>query len=252
MNILLLSEDGSEHARPTLEALVKKMLRLVDAQCRTNELRFEPPDEASVAIVRGNLWKSTNRKDEIKIRALRRMLATRLAENPPGFVLFHIDGDCRWSERALSENRAKFDKMIADKVREVLEHEQPAWTNDELDRCMARLIVLVPFYSIEAWVYQNIKRARKLCGDHHGGRHSQQFDDWERDRAAIDEIVKPKEEACLKSNHNRDLAENAFPHEDAYKAGASFRGTVEALAACDDLRGALRATWQPRDAQPEP
>ncbi len=245
MDILLLSEDGSEDAR-TLVALLKKMMQLVDGQCRTNELRFEPPDEAAVAIVRGNLWKSTSRKDESKVRALRRMLATRLAEEPPGFVVFHIDGDRRWAEHALSENRAKFDKVIADKVREVLAHEQPGWTSTELDRCMTRLVPLVPFYSIEAWVDQNIKHARELCNRHHGGRHFQQLDDWERDRAAIDELVKPKEVGCLKSNFNRDLAESAFPHKEAHAAGASFQAAVQALRTCQDLCDALRDTWQPR------
>lgn len=252
MNILLLSEDGSEHARPTLQALLEKMLRLVEGQYRDDGLRFEPPDEAAVAIVRGNMWKSTSPRDEIKVRALRRMLATRLAEEPPGFVVFHIDGDRRWSERALSENRAKFDKVIAEKVREVLAHEQPGWTSDDLDRCMTRLIVLVPFYSIEAWAYQNIRRARELCTRHHGGRHFDQFDEWERDRSAIDEIVKPKDVGCLQSKYNRDLAENAFPARKAYDAHASFWATVEALEACDDLRDALRDTWQPRETQPEP
>jgi hypothetical protein len=231
MNILLLSEDGSEHARPTLMALLTKMMRLVDGQCRANELRFEPPDQATVAIARGNLWKSTSPKHRREIVALRRTLANKLAEPSPGFVLFHIDGDRRWSEYALSENRTKFDTIIVDKVREVLAHQHPDWTSAELDRCMTRLIVLVPFYSIEAWLYQNIKRARELCSRHHGGRHFQQFDDWERDRAAIDEIMKPKEVGCLKSKFNRDLAESAFSHQEAHDAGASFRAAVEAIGA---------------------
>jgi hypothetical protein len=252
MNVLLLSEDGSEDARPTLIALAKKMMQLVDGQCQTNALRFDPPDDATVATARGNLWKSTNPKDEQKIRALRRMLATRLVEEPSGFVLFHIDGDRPWSEHALSENRAKFDAIIVDKVREVLVHKQPGWTSVELDRCMSRLIVLIPFYSIEAWVYQNTTRGRALCSRHHGERHLQQFDDWERDRAAIDEIVKPKKVGCLKSKFNRDLAESTFPHQAAYDARTSFHDTVEALAACDDLRDALRATWQPADTRSEP
>jgi hypothetical protein len=247
MNVLLLSEDGSEHARPTLMALAKKMMQLVDGQCRTNALHFEPPDEATVAIVRGNLWKSTNARDEQKILALRRMLATKLAEEPPGFVLFHIDGDRRWSERARSENRAKFDRLIGHKVRELLANKRPRWTSAELDRCMSRLIMLVPFYSIEAWVYQNIERGRALCRRHHDERHMRQFDDWERDRASIDEIAKPKEVGCLQSKFNRDLAESAFPHQAAYDARTSFQATVKALADCDDLRDVLRATWQPPD-----
>lgn len=252
MNVLLLSEDGSKDARPTLIALTKKMMQLVDEQCRTNALRFDPPDEATVAIVRGNRWKSTSRKDEHEIRSLRRMLATRLAEDPPGFVLFHIDGDRPWAKRALSENRAKFDEIIVGKVREVLVHAYPDWTSAELDRCMSRLIVLVPFYSIEAWLYQNIEHGRTLCRRHHGERHTQQFDDWERNRSAIDEVEKPKEAGCLKSEFNRELAENAFPHRAAYEARTSFRATIEALEACDDLRDALRATWQPPDTQSGP
>lgn len=248
MGILLLSEDGSENARPTLEALVKKMMRLVDEHCLTNMLPFDKPDKAAVAIVRANLWKSTNPKHRSEIVALRRTLATKLTAQPPGFVLFHIDGDCRWSEEASCENHAQFRKSIVAKVRERIVETNSKWTKDEVDRCMSRLIVLLPFYSIEAWVYQNIKRARELCRIYHGGRHVQQFDDWERDRAALDEIEKPKEVGCLQSKHNRDLAENAFPHKEAHAAGASFRAAVEALRACQDLCDALRVTWQPRSS----
>jgi hypothetical protein len=252
MNILLLSEDGSEHARPTLEALVKKMLRLMGGQYRDDEVRFEPPDDATVAIARGNLWKSTNPKHRREIVALRRALATKLTEDPRGFVLFHIDGDRRWSEGPGCENRAQFEEVIAAKVRERIAETKSQWTKDELDRCMKRLVLLVPFYSVEAWVYQNIKHARALCSRHHGGQHAQQFDAWERDRAALDEIVKPKEAGCLRSKYNRDLAENEFPHKKAYDAGTSFHAAVEALGRCEDLRDAVRATWQPPGTQAEP
>jgi hypothetical protein len=245
MRILLLSEDASKDARPTLEALVKKMLRLVDEQCRTNALRFEPPEEATAVITRANLWKSAKPADHQKTVALCRMLATKLAEQPAGFVLFHIDGDRRWSERAKSENCAKFDRLIRARVRDVLVHEKPDWTAAELDRCMARLVLLVPFYSIEAWTYQNTQRARTLCREHHGGRDVDRFEAWERDRAALDEVEQPKHATCLADRHNRDLAENAFPHREACAAGTSLAAAVEALSACTDLRDALHATHAP-------
>lgn len=269
MRILLLSEDASKDARPTLEALVKKMMRLVDEQCRTDRLRFEPPEEAVAAVARANRWKSTAPADRQKTVALCRNLATQLAEQPLGFVLFHIDGDRCWSEREQSENTAKFDELIRARVREVLVyekqarrdsrprgrrgaggrdalvHEEQPWSDAEIDRCMERLVVLVPFYSIEAWTYQNTQRARALCREHHGGRDVECFDAWERDRTALDEVEQPKRETCLADRHNRDLAESAFPHEQVHAAGTSFRAAVEALRACQDLRDALRATHAP-------
>jgi hypothetical protein len=242
MRILLLSEDAGKDARPTLEALVKKMMRLVDEQCRTNVLRFEPPGEAVTVIARANLWKSTAATHRQDIVAMCRALTTKLAEQPPGFVLFHLDGDRRWSERARSENPAKFRDIIARKVRDLLAAKHRGWTDAEIDRCMARLILLVPFYSIEAWTYQNTRRARALCHAHHGGRDVDRFDAWERDRSSLDEIEKPKQATCLADKHNRDLAENAFPHVDAHAAGASFQAAVEKLRDCQDLRDALHAT----------
>jgi hypothetical protein len=246
MRILLLSEDGSKDARPTLEALVKKMLRLVDGQCRTNALRFEPPDEAVATIVGGNRWKSTNPRDHQKIVALVRTLATKLAEQPPGFVMFHVDGDCRWSERDRSRTPTQFRQSIAARVRDLLSDKHRDWTSSEIDYCMKRLLLLVPFYSIEAWTYQNTRRARELCHKHHGGRDADRFEAWERDRASLDEVEKPKEQTCLASKHNRDLAERAFPHVEAHDAGRSFRTAVDALRACQDLRDALRATYDGR------
>lgn len=105
----------------------------------------------------------------------------------------------------------------------------------------------MPFYSIEAWTYQNTRHAKKICQEKYGGRDVKRFDEWERDRAKLDEVEKPKARTCLGSKHNQELAENAFPHREAC-ASKSLAAAVDTMGACEHLVAALRETWQTWEA----
>lgn len=108
---------------------------------------------------------------------------------------------------------------------------------------MARLCLLVPYYSIEAWVFQNTKHAIRLCQEHYKGEDVERFREWQGRRELIDEVEQVKEVVCLKGKHNRELAGNAFPARDAYQARTSFAAAVDALGDCPGLRQDLARTW---------
>ena len=104
---------------------------------------------------------------------------------------------------------------------------------------LARLVLVMPFWSIEAWCYQNTDVAIRLCHEHHSGADVSLFQRWQQDRTALDDVPKPKDTACLRDRHNRELSSQGFPADDVYLAGTSFAAAVDALASIPDLRAAL-------------
>lgn len=64
----------------------------------------------------------------------------------------------------------------------------------------------MPYYSLEAWVYQATHHAIALCEKHHAGKDAGEFERWAKARASLDEVIKPKEATCLRDHHNPELA----------------------------------------------
>jgi len=172
-----------------------------------------------------------------------------------GWAFFHFDGDRAWADRSSSENEAKFKERVWDRVRSLIrmhieERAKEAGENPLSERIdaqatqrMARLKRIVPFYSIEAWLFQNTKEAVRLCELHYSGRDVEQFLEWEQDRLALDEVLKPKKAVCLGSKHNLELASNGFPAREIRAAGKSFAAAVQLLSQDAELREALQQTY---------
>ncbi|WP_437837324.1 hypothetical protein [Sorangium sp. So ce1153] len=253
LSILVLTEDSAEGSCETIAALVKKMVLLVDPACRTHLITFEPQGANERRAMRGNLWKSRKPFDRQTIVLLGRAIAAKLIEDPIGFVAFHVDGDRRWAERASSENVAKFAEFVSNYVEPGVhnalrrQRDRDALTipDEEIDRAtaaaLARLLRLTPFRSIEAWLYQNTVEARRLC-QIACGRHLAKIDAWAADRGAIDELEDPKAELCLISEHHPDLAQHAFPADEAFRVNKSYAAAVIGLLDCADLCAALAHT----------
>ncbi|QRN97235.1 hypothetical protein JRI60_51250 [Archangium violaceum] len=106
----------------------------------------------------------------------------------------------------------------------------------------------MPFYSIEAWLYQNTREARRLCEETGCKQCHEKLAGWEQNRASLDEVIRPKGELCFQDTHNAHLASSGFPVREAFAAEASFTHAVEGLLECDELTTALERTY----ATPEP
>lgn len=272
LSILLLTEDSAEDACFTIEALVHKMLLLVDERCRKNRIEFEPQNERSREATRGMAWRSTKPEDRPKLIDLGRTIAAQLLEgdDEPGFVLFHFDGDCPWSKRKKGfKSLEKFETFVLQFVENVVEdalrsrhavitkptgERRPPRKKKSSERpdisaarakAMSRLIRLTPFYTIEAWLYQNTVEARRLCQKNHCGRHLDKIASWEADRGKLDELSKniKDELPCLKKAHNHHLAATNFPYREVQRVGKSYAETVTRLRECPDLPAALARTW---------
>ena len=116
------------------------------------------------------------------------------------------------------------------------------WLGDRLDRVRE----VVPYYSIESWLYQSTARLRELC-QAGCGKHLDLIDQWEANRTLLDEVRKPKDQLCVGSTKNRDLAESISRgiSKEIHDARCSFHATVEHIQSCPGLQAALRATWDP-------
>lgn len=261
LSLLVLSEDSGADAHATVLALVKKMLLLLDPACATQKVAFEPANEEARKVMAGNGWRSEKAKDQHKNVLLARVIASKLLEEDvPGFVLFHVDGDVEWARREQGINCRKLDEFVEGHVMAALDNAlRKQWAALEIamtDETIAaaaktkleRFLRIVPYYSIEAWLYQNTTEAMRICKTH-CGKHLDQMKNWAEHPGQLDEIPKPKskEFSCLGNVHNRALAERGFPYELLFNIEASFHACVLGLLACSALCEAVQSTHRIRE-----
>lgn len=249
-SVMVLTEDSGAGAYDTVRALAKEMLKLLVPGVQTHRINFTPlADENARRAMHANLWKSTNPLDQPNIRLLIRSIITELLK-PNGFVLYHIDGDRPWSEHESSENEHEFTSRMLPPIEAGVRAHFQRQPNDAATpgERMKRLRLLVPFYSIEAWLYQHTREARRLCEEEGCKQCPVKLIDWENDRASLDEVIRPKEALCFQDKHNAHLA-SGFPAREVYDAGASFARAVDALLECDELTTALERTYAPPEPQ---
>lgn len=237
--LLLLTEDSGRDSHATHEALLRSMLRLLGPRHVSSAIAIESANDDQRSVMRNNGWDSTTEEDEPARRALIKSIATRLCQSNLHVVLFHYDGDRPWADRDGCTRHAVFERRV---VTPITQHPKfMERTPEQRSKALARLVRIVPFYSVEAWLYQNTAVAVGLCEKHHGGRHVETIQRWSEDRASLDELSQPKKTVCLSDKFNRELATHHFPANDVYAAGKSFHAAVETLRGCADLVGLLTA-----------
>ncbi len=234
-SIALLSEDSSERTWKGLRRVVEKMLRRFEDDGFTPRVEIVPPRPDLRPVLIANRWRSTKPRDQADKRELWRYIARKIAE-AGGFVFFHYDGDEVWSRRANSEAIEQFDSEVRVRVAQVLggAGRSPA----QVSELLTRLVECVPFYSVESWTYQATDRAVELCQANCSGAHVATFQSWAANRAALDDVSKPKDSCCLKDRHNDDLGDRVQVWE-VVGAGRSLTAFAWNLYACVDLRPAL-------------
>lgn len=246
-SFLLLTEDTGRQSFSTLRVLVQKALRLIDASINVERIELAPlRGEEELLAMGANRWKAHDKFQREQV-LLRRRLANDLKMGH--FIVFHVDGDCLWSEYLAAKTRGEFsaiqgkdafEERIRFAVRRLLSDEgdnaqrararkgvqaQPTSPVD-VEECLSRIFLWMPCYSIEAWLYQSIELALKLCKEHHKSRDVPRFESWKTQRSQMEEVRKPKDTICLNDEHNLELAE-AFPAEIVEALCCSFH---EALA----------------------
>lgn len=235
--ILVLAEDG--YAEP-LRALVGRMLRLVEPSYN--------PKRIDVQAAAGSLAKGKDRQHSHKrlVEMAKDIATTLFTEN--NFAFYHTDADRTFSDprRDKPENVRFYEDKVLVAVRQHLEALRAKHGDARsTEAIMLRVRLLLPYYSIEAWLLQNTQVGRELCKKHHRGQHLDDFEAWERNRGALDEIEMPKRKACLRDDFNLELAREQYPARVVYEAGKSFARAVDTLKGCEALQAALTATYAP-------
>lgn len=255
LSVLLLTEDGGASADETLRVLMVKLLgHLAPGVVTRDDSRWwEPASAEARDVVRANGWKNPRRVDRVRFL---QYVAAKLRQ-AHGFVFFHVDGDRVYQRRAESENLRMFEVLIRQGVRTILQA-PPARRRGrrgssveevDVDQRLAKLVLLMPFYSIEAWLFQNTDVATRLCPGPPQCRRgcAQKLASWCLDRGTLDEISKPKEELCFGARHNATLAGAGFPLGEVLEAHKSLYDAVGRLEACTPLVRTLEQmtpSWQ--------
>ena len=251
-SIVILTEDSGKDGRATVEALARRMLHLVVPGFGSHRVYFVPRDPREEEAMRGNVWKTdgTNPQEHERRVRLLKYIARKLSL-PDTFVLFHIDGDRIWAERHTSENTAKFERLVRSKLLQVADRGRAngprakvrAQTSaDPPPPRLEHLLLICPFRSIEAWLYQNLRAAIDICGREHRGAHVTELQTWEGQRGELDELPAPEKVVCLRKAFNLELAGRGFPAREVYEVKKSFTESVDRLRNCGALSRALELT----------
>jgi hypothetical protein len=239
LTILVLTEDTGKGAHDTVVSLLRQTLKLVDPDVQSHRIDWQPNEARLLRAITPSAWRSGANKDrERHVDLIGTIATTLLTSRAPAFVCFHYDGDTRWSRRP-GANEHAYDKQIVKRVRALLTSRLPN-DPDRVTEALGRLHPMVPYYSIEAWCYQNTRRLLELAV---GPEELLAVHAWAADRANLDEIEQPKQHCWPRDRHNADLSAQRWPASEAHAAGTSFAAFVERLRSDEALTGALRSSW---------
>lgn len=232
----VLTEDSAKDAYAVVSCLTRQILRFVLPGRDLRAIRFQPLNEERASLaVHGNIWKSRKPQDRQKRIALMEALVSGVLMEG-GFVVYHLDADQTWTRRESCLNIEQFRAFVEDMIRSYADarspHKMPERLREAFER---RLILLVPYYSIESWLYQSTDRAVALCDAHYRGKDRERFAAWGQDRRLLDEEPRPKDRFSLGDRHNRELAEAGLPVQALYGAGKSFASAVARFRSCTEL-----------------
>ncbi len=203
LSVLLFTEDTGADAHATVATVSRKLLYLLQPRLDASRVNFPPESAAARAGMAFNTYKSRSPRDEHKKVDLARAIARHLlTDDLSTLVIVHIDADRRWSDREDEhgcDNLRCFRKEIVRRVAEILRDRQ-----DRLDR----LLFLLPFWSIESWLFSNCPEALRICEEFHPRYAAAvaDFERWHVTPGAIDDIQQPKDRIAFGSKYNVRLA----------------------------------------------
>jgi hypothetical protein len=247
LRFVLLTEDTGKDADAVLRAVFRSILRLLEPGLDSRTITLDPPEAVAAEVrlaVRPDAWRGRGSGARDRFRRLADYIATKLMLDDT-FVVFHFDGNSAWERATASRNVPDFERIVSNGIRHAF---ATIGREGELDARMARLLRVVPFYSMEAWLYQNTATASDICREGPcDGAHVAQYETWSAERGALDEIEQIKDRddlQCLKDRHNARLAKG-FPYPAVYATSKSFTATVDHMLTSQVLMESLASLRDP-------
>jgi hypothetical protein len=233
LSFLVLTEDTGKNADEVPRRFLAMLLNQVSpGRITSNDQRsWEPATPEAREVAGFNAWTSPRRDLVI----FRQHIATRLSREH-GFVIWHIDGDVPYTNSEEFDKGSKFEQRIRQPVRALLEWKLKL-SSEEANWLLEKLLLLVPYYSIEAWCFQHTELAATYCKcrkDCHAKLAS-----WAADRGQLDEIQQPKQELCFQSKYNAELAGPGYPLQAVLATEKSLHDALKTLRDCEPLVAAL-------------
>lgn len=245
LKFLLISEDSGRDWLQVQRRFAQLLLRSIDSEADLSRVEYTPLDHESARFAaRANRWREQKPDAPVdeSVRVLLRSIATQILVSNQ-FCSFHFDGDSTWSNREASSAYSMFDEVVTTRIRREITERLRASAVPEVelstrvDAVLSRLLLVVPHYSIEAWLFQNTDVLRAACARRNAGEHalaecSARCDEWAADRALLDEVAAVKSAVCAGDTANGALAE-----------GFSNR-LFDSVVAADKSLAATRERWR--------
>lgn len=223
---LILTEDTSDYAQATVHTLARHLCACALDLRALPDIKPEAPGRDLSQAVGACLW-----EQRTHAITLARELVTRLKLGE--FVVLHHDGDTRWSMRRRGGTlAARLEEKVLRKVKDALGEDWPVLRHN--------LLLLVPYYHIESWLYLNRREVQRLIDEGRVSRDAiAQIDVW-LTKDSLDEVEQIGTKSPIGKNHNHRLAERQFPAQGAVEMSPSFAATVARWRESASLRRVLR------------
>ena len=216
MELLIFPEDGSKYASGILERLFELAGgAALGGPFPSSYVKYSASPNSAARSAR---WMSVKNAGDVRDRGdMCRHMAEHISRGPGAFVLFHFDADCRWSDRKKSVARQeRFHRDIVLTVARLPRDPcRPQGDPLGVELVQSRLIVMIPFWCLESWLYCNAPEALAELQCSANG-----FDDVER----------PWDKCTLRKSRNQLLVQKLNGH-----ALVGFSPSFSAFV--DDLRG---------------
>lgn len=223
--VLVLTEDTGNDAHATVCAVARKLLRLIEPSLDDRRLRFDQADEHARAGMNFTCYKSASPHDYAKKVSLAQAIARHLlTDERDTAVLVHVDADGPWSTRDqthLCDNARRFTQEIVRRVAAILDKQRQPHR-------LQQIALLVPFWTLESWLFQNTREALRICQDPKYRDDAPHFELWHRSPHLLDEHERPKTTIRFGAKYNLRLASEGFPAGRLHQLGLSFTAAVEA------------------------
>ena len=230
--VFVLCEDSAADTRRAVLEVVRKALHLIEPGWENRESGPTLQLEEGTAVAQA--WRSqawTDRRRGQKARIVAQFLGEKL--HTGDIVILHYDGDRAWTDPDVApvcDLRQRVDALLAT---------VEAWTD-----ARGVILRLVPHYSIESWLYLNVKAlpgpdARPDLRSAHA---------WLKDNfsetTGYDHVDQPKDACPLRSRLNGDLS-RAWSAKKAERHSPSFRATLSIWRGDERLTLALAPSCLP-------
>jgi len=233
IRFVLYSEDRADANDDfaVLREILLGMLKHLRPDIKTNHVAITPVQPVPKERVCGSYWKVTNKATDPGAQQFRRNLIRDVATaiHLGRVVFFHVDADAIWSRRDACEHACEHWPRFCRDVQAVLEQAAAADKPTSEARLLDQALILaMPFYEMESWVFANTSRLRKLLVE---PADIATLNEWEADPTCLDDIEDIKDVLTIHDSHNAELVQPkyGFPVALLAETSGSYAATLARL-----------------------